>query len=49
MWAIGSGQFDDLKGPAHRILLDDETPIVEGEQKKAGGETGLKITGNDNP
>ena len=25
-WAIKSGQFDDLEGPAHRILLDDETP-----------------------
>lgn len=25
-WAVKSGQFDDLEGPAHRILLDDETP-----------------------
>ena len=25
-WAVRSGQFDDLEGPAHRILLDDETP-----------------------
>ena len=24
MWAIRSGQFDDLEGPAHRILLDDD-------------------------
>jgi cbb3-type cytochrome oxidase maturation protein len=23
-WAIRSGQFDDLEGPAHRILLDDD-------------------------
>ena len=23
-WAIRSGQFDDLEGPAHRILMDDE-------------------------
>lgn len=23
-WAIGSGQFDDLEGPAHRILTDDD-------------------------
>lgn len=21
-WAVKSGQFDDLEGPAHRILLD---------------------------
>ena len=26
-WALDSGQFDDLEGPAHRILMDDdETP-----------------------
>jgi cbb3-type cytochrome oxidase maturation protein len=23
-WSVGSGQFDDLEGPAHRILLDDD-------------------------
>lgn len=22
-WALGSGQFEDLEGPAHRILADD--------------------------
>ena len=24
-WSIRSGQFDDLDGPAHRILTDDDT------------------------
>lgn len=24
LWAIRSGQFEDLDGPAHRILLDDD-------------------------
>jgi len=23
-WSVASGQFDDLEGPAHRILLDDD-------------------------
>jgi cbb3-type cytochrome oxidase maturation protein len=23
-WAVRSGQFDDLEGPAHRILMDDD-------------------------
>jgi cbb3-type cytochrome oxidase maturation protein len=23
-WALASGQFDDLEGPAHRILRDEE-------------------------
>ncbi|MBV1777080.1 cbb3-type cytochrome oxidase assembly protein CcoS [Burkholderiaceae bacterium DAT-1] len=25
-WATRSGQFDDLEGPAHRILQDDDDP-----------------------
>jgi cbb3-type cytochrome oxidase maturation protein len=25
-WALGSGQFDDLEGPALKIILDDDTP-----------------------
>ena len=24
LWAIRSGQFDDMEGPAHRILMDDD-------------------------
>lgn len=24
MWAVRSGQFDDLEGPAHKILMDDD-------------------------
>jgi cbb3-type cytochrome oxidase maturation protein len=23
-WALASGQFEDLEGPAHRILTDDD-------------------------
>jgi cbb3-type cytochrome oxidase maturation protein len=23
-WALRGGQFDDLEGPAHRILMDDD-------------------------
>jgi cbb3-type cytochrome oxidase maturation protein len=25
-WALQEGQFEDLEGPAHRILVDDDTP-----------------------
>lgn len=28
LWAIKSGQFDDLEGPAQRILMDDDDPMV---------------------
>jgi len=24
-WSISNGQFDDLEGPAYRILQDDDT------------------------
>ena len=25
-WAVNSGQYDDMDGPAHSILFDDEDP-----------------------
>lgn len=28
MWAVRSGQFEDLEGPAHRILMDDDDPRI---------------------
>ena len=27
-WSVRSGQFDDLDGPAHRILADDDSSDV---------------------
>jgi cbb3-type cytochrome oxidase maturation protein len=26
-WSVASGQFDDLEGPAHRIISDDDSPV----------------------
>lgn len=26
LWAVKSGQFDDLEGPAHQIVMDDDSP-----------------------
>ena len=23
-WSLRNGQFDDLEGPAHRVLMDDD-------------------------
>ena len=43
LWAIRSGQFDDLEGPAHRILRDDdEQPQSSraGTERDAGGRSG---------
>jgi cbb3-type cytochrome oxidase maturation protein len=40
-WAIRSGQFDDLEGPAHRILMDDDSPPAGGtaENGKENGKS----------
>jgi cbb3-type cytochrome oxidase maturation protein len=26
LWAARSGQFDDLEGPAHSVIMDDDRP-----------------------
>ena len=33
-WAVRSGQFDDLEGPAHRILMDEDK-VVDKEDEAA--------------
>lgn len=33
-WAVKSGQFDDLEGPAHRILFDDDENDLTPEQRR---------------
>ena len=32
-WAIRSGQFDDLEGPAERILMDEDDPMLPRNRK----------------
>ena len=34
LWAIKSGQYDDLDGPAQRILMDDDDPMIPFNQHK---------------
>ncbi len=44
LWAVKSGQFEDLEGPAHRILLDEErvvdTQKADAQKKSRRGEAG---------
>lgn len=28
IYTVKSGQYDDLEGPAHRILMDDDDPLI---------------------
>lgn len=30
-WSVKSGQFDDMQGPAHSILMDDDSQIQQDE------------------
>ena len=36
-WATRNGQFDDLEGPAHSILMDDETTHVQTKSNEERG------------
>lgn len=49
-WAVKNGQYDDLEGPAHRILYDDDKEMIPDEARtdqpaeengKTSGETSL--------
>jgi len=46
-WSVASGQFDDLEGPAHRILADDDraAPAPPADTKSAmGAMTEIKLS-----
>jgi cbb3-type cytochrome oxidase maturation protein len=38
LWSLRSGQFDDLEGAAHRILMDDDQPLTDQPSEAADGE-----------
>jgi cbb3-type cytochrome oxidase maturation protein len=33
-WAARSGQYDDLEGPANRILMDDDDPLLPDRERR---------------
>ena len=37
-WAVDIGQYDDLDGPAHSILFDDQDPNHKAAVDEASGE-----------
>jgi len=43
IWAVRSGQYDDLETPAHRILFDDE--VVDRRPREAAEEEELEANG----
>jgi len=36
-WSVKSGQFDDLQGPAYRILFDDRDEAATGDAPPSTG------------
>lgn len=47
-WAVDSGQYDDLDGPAHSILFDDdEAPQTSSEQQPRPPQPGEKKSDRD--
>lgn len=57
VYTVKSGQYDDLEGPAYRILMDDDDPRIPGYKpkadafdsgdQKAAAPSGRKTTGAD--
>jgi cbb3-type cytochrome oxidase maturation protein len=39
LWAVKTRQFDDLEGPAYRILMDDpeEPPVADSDREPRQG------------
>ena len=37
LWAVRDGQFDDLEGPAHRILMDEDKVVDRQKNSRRGG------------
>jgi cbb3-type cytochrome oxidase maturation protein len=46
-WALESGQFEDLEGPAHRILMDDDAPAQAPDFSARAARGGTRSNGHD--
>ncbi|MBF0191821.1 MAG: cbb3-type cytochrome oxidase assembly protein CcoS [Magnetococcales bacterium] len=41
IWSIRRGQFDDMEGPAHRILFEDDQEMIPGKKAEKTPKTDL--------
>ena len=39
IWTVKTGQYDDMEGPAHRILMDDDDPMIPGRRVEPDKDT----------
>jgi len=47
-WSVRSGQYDDMEGPAYRMLLDDRDPEPE-EPSSGEGEGATRNDSSEPP
>jgi len=45
LWTVKSGQYDDMEGPAHRILMDDDDPMIPHSARPSEEKDDLKDQG----
>ena len=45
LWAVRSGQYEDMEGPAHRILMDDDDPMIPANAERAKRKEIAEATG----
>lgn len=45
LWTVRTGQYDDLEGAAHRILMDDDDPLIPGNAGKQVPQQGPREVG----
>lgn len=41
-WAARTGQYDDMEGPANRIIDDDDDPMLPGNMRNGEGRSDQK-------
>jgi cbb3-type cytochrome oxidase maturation protein len=54
IWTVRSGQYEDMEGPAHRILMDDDDPMIPpsariASKDKASSTPPKAATGTETP
>lgn len=46
VWAVKKGQYEDFEGDAHRILMDDDDPLLPQEMRCKPAKRASKAEGS---
>ena len=49
IWTIRSGQYEDMDGPAYRILMDDDDPMIPGNARNIKAAPKTQSADDDDP